>query len=139
MRQWLLIPLGTCPRVQLVLVHAEDDQTMPWNQTEELFQAALKAANENSSNDEAGAAESPKVTDLGEAGRQEVWQNGSRSITMTIAKHGGTYPCPQGSSSAISCCTDLICVRIAPSSPDPWLHVFSTPYTVRTIAAAERG
>lgn len=75
-------------------MHAEDDQTMPWNQTEELFRCTLKAANENILNNEAGANNGTKVIDLGEAGRQEVWQNGTRSISMTIAKHGGTYSPP---------------------------------------------
>lgn len=32
-----------------------------------------------------------QVIDLGEAGRQEVWQQGSCCITKTIVKHGGTY------------------------------------------------
>ncbi|CAO2653542.1 Nn.00g029530.m01.CDS01 [Neocucurbitaria sp. VM-36] len=81
----------TCSRFQLVLVHAEDDQTMPWNQTDELFKCTLEAANENASNNEVEAGKDRRVLDLGEAGRQEVWQNGSRSISMTIAKHGGTY------------------------------------------------
>ncbi|KAF1850561.1 alpha/beta-hydrolase [Cucurbitaria berberidis CBS 394.84] len=78
----------TCSRLRLVLVHAEDDQTMPWNQTEELFKSTLKAASENGLNDEAGAINGPEVRDLGEAGRQEIWQNGSCSISKTIAKHG---------------------------------------------------
>lgn len=74
-----------CEKLQLVLVHAEDDATMPWNQTEELFKSTLKAAAEE---------EIPKlkVIDLGEAGRQEAWTSGTRSITKLIAKHGSKSP-----------------------------------------------
>jgi abhydrolase domain-containing protein 12 len=75
-------------KFQLVLVHAEDDMTMPWNHTEELFKSTLKAAMEGAtSNDE--VPEKVKTIDLGEAGRQEVWRSGRTSISKLIAKHGG--------------------------------------------------
>ncbi|KAF1954383.1 alpha/beta-hydrolase [Byssothecium circinans] len=71
-----------CDRLQLTLVHAEDDGTLPWNMTEELFASTLKAAT--------GSAEQAKVKiiDLAEAGRQEIWSDGNRSISKLIAKHG---------------------------------------------------
>lgn len=71
-----------CERLQLVLVHAENDGTMPWDQTEELFKATLRAATEE-------VGPKLKVVDLGEAGKQEVWRQGTRSISKLIAKHGG--------------------------------------------------
>jgi hypothetical protein len=61
---------------------------MPWVETEALFKSTLKAAIEVTSPHE-GIPKDPKVVDLGEAGRQEVWQSGSRCIQKTIAKHGG--------------------------------------------------
>ncbi|CAN9386283.1 unnamed protein product [Alternaria alternata] len=79
----------TCSRFKLVLVHAESDQTMPWHETESLFQSTLRAAKDASPNED--NLKSLEVVDLGEAGRQEVWQSNSRSISKTIAKHGGTY------------------------------------------------
>lgn len=66
-----------------MLVHAENDGTMPWDQTEELFKTTLSSATDEVD---------PKVRalDLGEAGKQEVWCQGTRSISKLIAKHGGT-------------------------------------------------
>jgi hypothetical protein len=61
---------------------------MPWVETEELFTSTLKAAIDAASPHD----DTPKdmqVVDLGEAGRQEVWRSGSRTIQKTIAKHGG--------------------------------------------------
>jgi hypothetical protein len=77
-----------CSNLQLVFVHAEDDSTMPWNQTEELFRSTLSAATEATSAGD-DSSKNHKVIDLGEAGRQEVWQAGSMRIQKTVAKHGG--------------------------------------------------
>ena len=71
-----------CERLRLVLVHAENDGTMPWDQTEELFKSTMRAATEEMDPE-------VKTVDLGEAGKQEVWRQGSRSISKLIAKHGG--------------------------------------------------
>jgi abhydrolase domain-containing protein 12 len=71
-----------------VFVHAENDTTMPWVETESLFKSTLQAAIGASSRQDDMPRE-VKVVDLGEAGRQEVWQSGSRCIQKTIAKHGG--------------------------------------------------
>jgi pimeloyl-ACP methyl ester carboxylesterase len=73
---------------QLVLVHAEDDMTMPWNHTEELFKSTLKAAKEGRPSDDEVLTKVNTI-DLGEAGRQEVWRSGKTSISKLIAKHGG--------------------------------------------------
>jgi abhydrolase domain-containing protein 12 len=75
-------------KFHLVLVHAEDDMTMPWNHTEELFKSTLKAAMEGVANDD-GVPEKVKMIVLGEAGLQEVWRSGRASISKLIAKHGG--------------------------------------------------
>jgi len=75
-------------KFQLVLVHAEDDMTMPWNHTEELFKSVLKVVMEGASSDDE-VPEKVKTIDLGEAGRQEVWRSGRTSISKLIAKHGG--------------------------------------------------
>ena len=80
-----MIRVGTCSRFKLVLVHAQSDQTMPWHETESLFQSTLRAAKDD---DDLKGIE---IVDLGEAGRQEIWRSNSRSISKTIAKHGGTY------------------------------------------------
>ncbi|KAF2635534.1 alpha/beta-hydrolase [Massarina eburnea CBS 473.64] len=69
-------------KMTLTLVHAQDDGTLPWNMTEELFALTLKAATN-------GEEPELKTIDLGEAGRQEIWKDGSRSISKLIAKHGG--------------------------------------------------
>ncbi|KAF2678777.1 alpha/beta-hydrolase [Lentithecium fluviatile CBS 122367] len=70
-----------CEKLQLVLVHAEDDGTMPWDQSEQLFASTLKSATE-------GVPPLLKVVDLGEVGRQEIWRVGKRSISKLVAKHG---------------------------------------------------
>lgn len=62
---------------------------MPWHETEALFQSTLRAAKDASPDDENFKA--VEVVDLGEAGRREIWRSDSRSISKTIAKHGGTY------------------------------------------------
>ncbi|OAL47664.1 alpha/beta-hydrolase [Pyrenochaeta sp. DS3sAY3a] len=80
----------TSLRFHLVLVHAEDDQTMPWYETEELFKTTTTAADQNGTSGNTLQGEIT-VVDLGEAGRQEVWQRGPHYISKTIAKHGGTY------------------------------------------------
>jgi abhydrolase domain-containing protein 12 len=84
---------GRCSRLKLVFVHAENDTTMPWVETEELFKSTLKAAVEVTSPHD-GIPKDLKVVDLGEAGRQEVWQTGSKCIQKTIAKHGGKRESP---------------------------------------------
>lgn len=71
-----------CEKLRLILVHAQNDGTMPWSQSEKLFASTLRAAT-----DEAGIK--IRVVDLGEAGKQEVWRHGARSISKLIAKHGG--------------------------------------------------
>jgi abhydrolase domain-containing protein 12 len=81
-------PIGSCARLQLVFVHAENDTTMPWVETETLFKLTHNAALESISPFD-GVPKNLKVVDLGEAGRQEVWQFGSKCIQKTIAKHGG--------------------------------------------------
>ncbi|KAJ4354343.1 uncharacterized protein N0V89_006078 [Didymosphaeria variabile] len=62
-----------------------NDGTMPWDQTEELFKSTLRAATEEVGPD-------VKVANLGEAGNQQVWRQGTRSISKLIAKHGGKLP-----------------------------------------------
>jgi hypothetical protein len=84
----LITETGSCSRLQLVFVHAENDTTMPWAETEALFKSTLKAAVEVTSSLD-GPPKDLKVIDLGEAGRQEVWHSGSKCIQKTIAKHGG--------------------------------------------------
>jgi pimeloyl-ACP methyl ester carboxylesterase len=88
-------------KFRLVLVHAIDDTTMPWDQTEELFKAALRAVDEGSYVEQSGEEGTPtrhralkkssKIIDLGEAGRQEIWQSDNLSISKLIAKHGGEW------------------------------------------------
>lgn len=77
-------------------MHAQNDGTMPWNQTEELFKSTLKAATEPSVDDDAWSAPTPKyeAVDLGEAGRQEIWETRAARIEKLIAKHGGKHPRP---------------------------------------------
>lgn len=77
-------------RFRLVLVHAEDDSTMPWDMSQQLFQSTLKAAMVDDVS-ELEAAEKVKTIDLGEAGKQDIWQSGSVSISKLIAKHGGEF------------------------------------------------
>ncbi|EMD62554.1 hypothetical protein COCSADRAFT_222093 [Bipolaris sorokiniana ND90Pr] len=77
----------TCSRFNLVLVHAESDSTMPWHETEALFHSTLRAAKDASPDDE--SFKEVEVVDLGKAGRREIWRSDSRSISKTIAKHGG--------------------------------------------------
>jgi hypothetical protein len=60
---------------------------MPWNETEKLFKSTLEAA--IVATPHVGVTKNLKVIDLGEAGRQEVWQSGSKCLQKTIAKHGG--------------------------------------------------
>lgn len=71
-----------CETLQLVLVHAESDGTMPWDQTEELFKSTLKAATE-------GVDPRVASVDLGEAGKQQIWRARNRRVSKLIAKHGG--------------------------------------------------
>jgi hypothetical protein len=76
---------------------------MPWVETESLFKSTLRAAIGVTS-PQSGIPEALNVVDLGEAGRQEVWQSGSKCIQKTIAKHGGKralFPAPRFCVSAI--------------------------------------
>ncbi|KZM22720.1 Acylglycerol lipase [Ascochyta rabiei] len=75
-------------KLRLVLVHAEDDGTMPWNQTEELFKSTLKAATGANVDGDAWSAPKHDTVDLGEAGRQEIWEKGNARIEKLVAKHG---------------------------------------------------
>ena len=61
---------------------------MPWVETEELFRSTLKAAIDAAPPHD-GIPKDPHVVDLGEAGRKEVWRSGTKTISKTIAKHGG--------------------------------------------------
>ncbi|KAG9203278.1 hypothetical protein G6514_002931 [Epicoccum nigrum] len=74
-----------------LFVHAENDGTMPWNQTEALCRSTVAAATEPSTDDDAWSELTPKyeVVDLGEAGTQHIWQIGAARIVKLIAKHGG--------------------------------------------------
>lgn len=76
--------------LQLVLVHAEDDLTMPWDHTEELFKATIQAAAENSPTDDEIEKRLKRI-DLGEAGRQDIWKSVGTSISKLIARHGGEF------------------------------------------------
>lgn len=80
-------------KLRLVFVHAENDGTMPWNQTEELCRSTLRAATESGADDDAWSAPTPKyeAVDLGEAGKQEVWETHTARIEKLIAKHGGKH------------------------------------------------
>jgi hypothetical protein len=80
---------------------------MPWHETEALFQSTLRAAKDTSPNE--GNVKRLEAVDLGEAGRHEVWQSHSRTISKTIAKHGGTYP----SQKMISGCWRMQIARFA--------------------------
>lgn len=82
---------GKYSKLRLVFVHAEDDGTMPWNQTEELFKSTLKAATKTSADDDACSARTPQheAVDLGEAGIHEIWEAGDARIEKLVAKHGG--------------------------------------------------
>ena len=64
---------------------------MPWNQTEELCRSTLRAATEPGADDDAWSAPTPKyeAVDLGEAGKQEIWETHTTRIEKLIAKHGG--------------------------------------------------
>ncbi|KAF1938683.1 alpha/beta-hydrolase [Clathrospora elynae] len=79
---------GACSRLNLVFFHAENDTTMPWQETEALFQQTVRAA-EDANDDH--SSKGLHIIDFGEAGRQKIWQNGSHRITSNIAKHGGTH------------------------------------------------
>lgn len=73
---------------------------MPWHETEALFLSTVEAAQEASPN--SSSAKDLQIIDLGEAGRQEIWQNEAVRVSKTIAKHGGKSPTPPASPLAIS-------------------------------------
>ncbi|KAF2272008.1 alpha/beta-hydrolase [Westerdykella ornata] len=89
-------------QLRLVIVHSMDDTTMPWDQSEELFSTAIRAAADapasSTSHQRTSSPSEPapsslaskhlKCIDLGEAGRQEVWSSGKITISKLIAKHG---------------------------------------------------
>ncbi|KAJ4350651.1 hypothetical protein N0V95_004556 [Ascochyta clinopodiicola] len=79
---------GKYSRLRLVFVHAEDDGTMPWDQTEALFESTLRAASGANVDDDAWSAPKRETVDLGEAGRQEIWETGDARIEKLVAKHG---------------------------------------------------
>lgn len=73
-------------RFRLTLVHARDDGTMPWVQTERLFEGVLGVV--------AGEERvlGLRVVDLGEAGVQEVWEGKEgKWVGKLIARHGGEW------------------------------------------------
>ncbi|ORY18935.1 Alpha/Beta hydrolase protein [Clohesyomyces aquaticus] len=107
------------PRFRLVLVHSRDDRTMTWDQSEELFKGTVQAGAAASGSFELSARTDEQdigVIDLGEAGRQEVWKVGGRSVGKLIAKHGGhnTVMTWSSVSLAILQCFDLV----SPPSPN---------------------
>ncbi|KAF2127749.1 hypothetical protein P153DRAFT_54744 [Dothidotthia symphoricarpi CBS 119687] len=67
-------------------MHAEDDQTMPWNQTEELFRSTLAAATKATPD---ASHSNLKAVDLGEAGRHETWVSDAIRVEKLVAKYGG--------------------------------------------------
>lgn len=73
---------------RLVIVHAQDDSTMPFDQSEELFKKTVDSVAGSSG---WGAASHRKRINLGEAGAQEVCTSESAIISKLIAKHGGEY------------------------------------------------
>ncbi|KAF2472715.1 alpha/beta-hydrolase [Lindgomyces ingoldianus] len=87
--------ISKSPSFRLVLVHAKDDTTMPWDQSEEIFKSTVQAGvlasqiSENSTLTDEEIVEKVGIVDLGEAGRQEVWSQGQRSVSKLIANHGG--------------------------------------------------
>jgi pimeloyl-ACP methyl ester carboxylesterase len=83
-------------KFRLVFVHAQDDGTMPWDQTEELFRATIRTVtqceltkSQPEASSFAAAKDHFKTIDLGEAGRQEIWKSETTSISKLIALHGG--------------------------------------------------
>lgn len=64
---------------------------MPWDQTEALCRSTVEAAAEPRADDD-GSTPRYEVVDLGEAGRQEIWETGTARIVKLIAKHGGKQP-----------------------------------------------
>lgn len=88
-------------------MHAEDDGTMPWNQTEELVASTIKAATEPNVDDDGSNAPTPKyeVVDLGEAGTQEIWETSTARIEKIIAKHGGEQTPPVTKKSKKAACS----------------------------------
>ncbi|KAL6708088.1 hypothetical protein ACN47E_003522 [Coniothyrium glycines] len=76
-------------RLNLVLVHAEDDTTMPWHETEALFVSTVEAARAVNLHSQDTGHKEPQMVDLGEAGWQEIWQSNAVRVSKTIAKHGG--------------------------------------------------
>lgn len=124
--------IGTYSKLRLVFVHAENDGTMPWNQTEELVASTVKAATEPNAEDDASTASTPKyeVVDLGEAGTQEIWETGTARIEKLIAKHGGEQTPPITKKSKKSACSwrsSALRDRIRPSSISPAINLGPRP------------
>lgn len=88
---------------RLVLVHAKNDTTMPFDQSEELFRKTVESIASPAGSD---ATSHRRRIDLGEAGTQEVWSSENVHISKLIAKHGGKF---------CSDCADQYASR--PSSP----------------------
>ncbi|KAF2196861.1 alpha/beta-hydrolase [Delitschia confertaspora ATCC 74209] len=71
-------------RLHLAFIHAVDDLTMPWQQTEQLFHRAICAALPKEE-----IVKNLVSVDLGEAGQRETWRSAKKQLSKLIMRHGG--------------------------------------------------
>lgn len=75
-------------RLRLTLFHATSDNVIPWNETNELFYAAVNAtASQGLTREE--VEERQEVIDLGEGGWVHAWSAENKVIRKEIVRHGG--------------------------------------------------
>jgi len=75
-------------KLRLALLHANNDLTMPWQQTEELFKRIVEGAVDQRLGDEI-LQNIVTRSDLGELGWEETWKAGERTVTKLILNEGG--------------------------------------------------
>lgn len=87
-------------RLRLTFVHATNDMTIPPSQTDELFYAAVSAAQDRDLTRQE-IDQKKEVIDLGDGGWTHIWTDGGRVIRKDILRHGGmdtdTLDTPLGS------------------------------------------
>jgi abhydrolase domain-containing protein 12 len=74
--------------LQLAFFHANNDLTMPWQQTELLFKGALSAALGKIMGEEELKKHTTEI-DLGEGGVEETYSSSNKIMSKLIMRHGG--------------------------------------------------
>lgn len=87
-------------RLRLTFVHAINDLTIPFSQTDELFYIAVEASQDADLTRQEIDQRKERI-DLGDFGWTAIWTSGDRVIRKDIVRYGGIFPASCSSCMAI--------------------------------------